>query len=77
MRPCRSGVWKSEHARYEAENRPNGNIRRWTPENRLVARDLEKEWETRLQKLAAAENGNVLRREQQRPRRSADEQQTN
>jgi transposase len=43
------------------------------PENRLVARGLEKEWETRLQNLAAAE-GELLRREQQCPRTLTDEE---
>ena len=36
------------------------------PENRLVARGLESEWENRLRDLAAAET-ELRRREQQRP----------
>ena len=43
------------------------------PENRLVARGLEKEWETRLQKLATAE-AELHRREQQRPRTLTEEE---
>ena len=55
-----------ERARYEAE-RAERQYKAVDPENRLVARGLEKEWETRLQKLAAAE-AELRRREQQRPR---------
>ena len=54
-----------ERARYEAE-RAERQYKAVDPENRLVARGLEKEWETRLQKLAAAE-AELHRREQQRP----------
>src|SRR5215469_9958184 len=55
-----------ERARYEAE-RAERQYKAVDPENRLVARGLEKEWETRLQNLAAAE-AELRRREQQRPR---------
>jgi DNA invertase Pin-like site-specific DNA recombinase len=54
-----------ERARYEAERaeRRYGSVE---PENRLVARGLETEWEKRLRDLAAAEM-ELRRREQQRP----------
>src|SRR6516165_10874802 len=55
-----------ERARYEAE-RAERQYKAVDPENRLVARGLEKEWETRLQKLVSAE-AELRRREQQRPR---------
>jgi len=55
-----------ERARYEAE-RAQRQYKAVDPENRLVARGLEKEWETRLQKIASAE-AELRRREQQRPR---------
>jgi DNA invertase Pin-like site-specific DNA recombinase len=55
-----------ERARYEAE-RAERQYKAVEPENRLVTRGLEKEWETRLQNLAKAE-AELLRREQQRPR---------
>ena len=55
-----------ERARYEAE-RAERQYKAVEPENRLVARGLEKEWELRLQNLAAAE-AELLRRQQQRPR---------
>jgi DNA invertase Pin-like site-specific DNA recombinase len=54
-----------ERARYEAE-RAERRYRSVEPENRLVARGLEKEWENRLRELAAAET-ELRRREQQRP----------
>jgi DNA invertase Pin-like site-specific DNA recombinase/DNA-binding transcriptional regulator YdaS (Cro superfamily) len=44
-----------ERARYEAE-RAERRYRLVEPENRLVARGLEKEWEDRLRDLATAEN---------------------
>jgi hypothetical protein len=44
-----------ERARYEAE-RAERRYRSVEPENRLVARGLETEWESRLRDLAAAEN---------------------
>jgi len=55
-----------ERARYEAE-RAERQYRAVEPENRLVARGLETEWEKRLRDLAAAES-ELLRREQLRPR---------
>jgi DNA invertase Pin-like site-specific DNA recombinase len=55
-----------ERARYEAE-RAERRYRTVEPENRLVARGLETEWETRLRDLAVAET-QLRRREQQRPR---------
>jgi DNA invertase Pin-like site-specific DNA recombinase len=54
-----------ERARYEAE-RAERRYRAVEPENRLVARGLEREWENRLRDLAAAES-ELRRREQQRP----------
>ena len=61
-----------ERARYEAE-RAERQYRAVDPENRLVTRGLEKEWETRLQNLAAAE-AELLHREQQRPRTLTEEE---
>jgi uncharacterized protein YndB with AHSA1/START domain/predicted DNA-binding transcriptional regulator AlpA len=54
-----------ERAGYEAE-RAERRYRTVEPENRLVARGLEAEWENRLRDLAAAEM-ELRRREQQRP----------
>jgi len=54
-----------ERTRYEAE-RAERRYRAVEPENRLVARGLEAEWENRLRDLAAAET-ELRRREQQRP----------
>jgi uncharacterized protein YndB with AHSA1/START domain/predicted DNA-binding transcriptional regulator AlpA len=54
-----------ERARYEAD-RAERRYRSVEPENRLVARGLETEWEKRLRDLAAAEV-ELRRREQQRP----------
>jgi DNA invertase Pin-like site-specific DNA recombinase len=54
-----------ERTRYEAE-RAERRYRNVEPENRLVARGLETEWEKRLRELAAAE-AELRRREQQRP----------
>jgi len=54
-----------ERARYEAE-KAERRYRTVEPENRLVARGLETEWEKRLRDLAAAET-ELRRREQQRP----------
>jgi len=56
----------AERARYEAE-RAERQYRAVEPENRLVARGLETEWEKRLRDLAAAE-AELERRERQRPR---------
>jgi DNA invertase Pin-like site-specific DNA recombinase len=55
-----------ERTRYEAE-RAERRYRTVEPENRLVARGLETEWENRLRDLAAAE-AELRRREQQRPK---------
>jgi predicted DNA-binding transcriptional regulator AlpA len=61
-----------ERARYEAE-RAERRYRAVEPENRLVARGLETEWENRLRDLAAAEI-QLRRREQQRPTSPTPEQ---
>jgi DNA invertase Pin-like site-specific DNA recombinase len=55
-----------ERIRYEVE-RAERRYKNVEPENRLVARGLEAEWEERLRELTAAE-AELLRREQQRPR---------
>jgi len=62
------GQWSLavERARYEAE-RAERQYRAVEPENRLVARGLETEWEKRLRDLAAAE-AEFGRRQQERPR---------
>ena len=59
--------WRQEveRARYEAE-RAERQYKAVEPENRLVARGLEKEWETGLQKLSSAA-AELHRREEQRP----------
>jgi DNA invertase Pin-like site-specific DNA recombinase len=54
-----------ERTRYEA-HRAERRYRNVEPENRLVARGLETEWENRLRDLAVAE-AELRRREQQRP----------
>jgi DNA invertase Pin-like site-specific DNA recombinase len=54
-----------ERARYEAE-RAERRYRMTEPENRLVARGLETDWENRLRELSAAEV-ELRRREQQQP----------
>jgi hypothetical protein len=54
-----------ERARYEAE-RAERRYRAVEPENRLVARGLETEWENRLRDLTAAA-GELRHRERQRP----------
>lgn len=61
-----------ERARYEAE-RAERRYRTVEPENRLVARGLETEWENRLRDLAKAEM-ELRRREQQRPSTISPEQ---
>jgi DNA invertase Pin-like site-specific DNA recombinase len=61
-----------ERARYEAE-RFERRYRAVEPENRLVARGLETEWENRLRDLATAEM-ELRRREQQRPSTISPEQ---
>jgi DNA invertase Pin-like site-specific DNA recombinase len=55
-----------ERARYEAE-RAERRYRIVEPENRLVARGLEAEWEKRLRELQQAQSELAIR-EQQRPR---------
>ena len=55
-----------ERARYETE-RAERRYRAVDPENRLVARGLEAEWEKRLRELGEAE-AQLAHREQQRPR---------
>jgi uncharacterized protein YndB with AHSA1/START domain len=54
-----------ERVRYEAE-KVERRYRSVEPENRLVARGLETEWESRLRDLAVAE-AELRRRDQQRP----------
>jgi len=61
-----------ERARYEAE-RAERRYRTVEPENRLVARTLETEWECRLADLAAAE-AELTRRQNQRPARLTEQQ---
>jgi DNA invertase Pin-like site-specific DNA recombinase len=61
-----------ERTRYEAE-KAERRYRTVEPENRLVARGLETEWESRLHDLAAAE-AELRRREQQRPTKLDQEQ---
>jgi DNA invertase Pin-like site-specific DNA recombinase/transposase len=61
-----------ERTRYKAE-RVERRYRTVEPENRLVARGLETEWESRLRDLAAAEM-ELRRREQQRPNTISPEQ---
>jgi len=67
-------LWRLEveRARYEAE-RAERRYRSVEPENRLVARGLETEWEKRLRDLTAAEM-ELRRREQQRPNSLGPEQ---
>jgi DNA invertase Pin-like site-specific DNA recombinase/uncharacterized protein YndB with AHSA1/START domain len=61
------GQWRLEveRARYEA-SRAERRYRAVDPDNRLVARGLEREWEQQLTTLAAAE-AELARREQRRP----------
>ncbi len=61
-----------ERARYAAE-RAERRYRQVEPEHRLVARGLERDWETALQELAKAEAELTLR-EQQRPRTLTDDE---
>ena len=61
-----------ERSRYEAE-RAERRYRSVEPENRLVARTLEAQWESRLSELAAAE-AELVRRQSQRPAALTDEQ---
>src|SRR5260370_20859736 len=61
------GQWRLavERARYEAE-RAERRYRAVEPENRLVARGLEAQWEKRVRDIAAAE-AEIMRRVQQKP----------
>ncbi len=61
-----------EQARYQTE-RAERRYRSVEPENRLVARTLEAEWEKQLAELTTAE-AELARRERQRPERLTDEQ---
>ena len=61
-----------ERSQYEAE-RAEKRYRTVDPENRLVARGLETEWENRLRELSAAE-AELRRRQQQQPRALTEEQ---
>jgi len=61
-----------ERLRYQAQ-KAERHYRTVEPENRLVARGLETEWENRLRDLAAAE-AELRRREQQQPRTIGPEQ---
>ena len=61
-----------ERARYEAQ-RAERRYRAVDPDNRLVARGLETEWETCLRALKDAE-AELARREKQRPRELSDEE---
>jgi len=61
-----------ERAAYEAQ-RAERRYRTVEPENRLVARTLEAEWEKRLSERAVAEV-ELARRERRRPRRLTEEQ---
>jgi DNA invertase Pin-like site-specific DNA recombinase len=61
-----------ERAQYEAE-RAERRYRAVEPENRLVARTLESEWETRLSELATAE-AELAERERQTPKKLTDAQ---
>ena len=63
---------EAERSRYEAE-RAEKRYRTVDPENRLVARGLETEWENRLRELSAAE-AELRLREQQQPRQFTQEQ---
>lgn len=63
-----------ERARYQTE-RAERRYRSVEPENRLVARTLEAEWESRLSELAAAE-AQLARRQSQRSASLTDEQRT-
>ena len=63
-----------ERTRYEAE-RAERRYRKVEPENRLVARGLETEWEARLRELAAAE-AELHRREASQKRTLTPEQLT-
>jgi len=63
---------KVERARYEAK-RAERRYRAVEPENRLVARTLEADWEQRLNELSAAE-AELAQQQHQLPNRLTDEQ---
>jgi DNA invertase Pin-like site-specific DNA recombinase len=63
-----------ERARYKTE-RSERRYRSVEPENRLVARTLETEWESRLSELAAAQ-AELAQRQRQHPGPITDEQRT-
>jgi DNA invertase Pin-like site-specific DNA recombinase len=67
------GQWRRqvERARYEAQ-RAERRYRAVDPDNRLVARGLEADWEARLRALGEAER-ELARREQARPRALSDD----
>ena len=65
--PLPNGVCRSKAGACEAE-RAERRCRAVEPENRLVARTLEAEWEQRLDGLATAE-AELARRAQERPGR--------
>ncbi len=60
-----------EHARYEAQ-RAERRYRAVDPDNRLVARGLEADWEARLRELGEAELA-IAEREKQQPRVLSDQ----
>lgn len=60
-----------ERARYEAQ-RAERRYRAVDPDNRLVARGLEAEWETRLRELGEAELA-IAQQEKQQPRALSDQ----
>jgi len=62
-----------ERLRYEAD-KAHRRYRAVEPENRLVARGLENEWEARLRDLAAAEGELIRRQQRQQADRGIDEQ---
>ena len=68
------GQWRLavERARYEAD-RAERQYRAVEPENRMVARGLESQWEKRLRDLAAAE-AELERRQRLRPRTLSQEE---
>lgn len=71
---CAQWLLQVEKARYESE-RAERRYRSVEPENRLVARTLESEWEHRLSKLSSAE-AELARRLSSRPGPLTDEQRT-
>ena len=66
MPPSPSERLAVERARYEAD-RAERRYRAVEPENRLVARGLEADWERRLRELEQAQRELTIR-ERQRPR---------